>query len=90
MKRIRSAMIRGKRVRIVWRNLSKENVLGYAHQQPHMIEVDTNMDEKLTADTLTHEALHIALPDLDEEAVNQIAIDITTMLDRADLLKGDE
>lgn len=90
MKRIRSAKIRGKRVPIQWRSLKKDDVLCYAHQHPNLIEIDTSMDEKLTADTLTHEALHIALPDLDEEVVNQIAIDIITMLDRADLIKADE
>ena len=90
MKRIRSVKLRGKRVRIVWRSLTRENVLGYAHEDQSLIEIDANMDEKLTTDTLMHEALHICIPQFSEEEINEIAADIATMLDRADLIKVDE
>ena len=90
MKRIRSVKLRGKRIRVVWRNLAKEDVLGLAHQDQALIEMDTNMDEKLTTDTLIHEALHVCLPDFDEDAINEIAADIATMLDRADLIKTED
>jgi hypothetical protein len=90
MKRIRSAIINGKRHRVVWRDLSEEKALGLAYPDQCLIEIDSKLDEYMTADTIIHECLHKLFPDVCEEKIDQAGREIATILTRADLIKEDE
>ena len=90
MKRIRSCTINGQRCRIVWRNLAREEAIGLAYPDAMLIELDPNWDEVTTLDTMVHEYIHKACPDLCEEKVDQMGEEIAKMLDRADLIKTED
>lgn len=47
------------------------------------------MDAAATVDTMIHEWLHARFPDLCEDTVNQAGIELSDMLDRADLIVDD-
>ena len=90
MKRVRSATIDGKRHRIAWRPLGEEGALGLAHPDQCLIEIDPSLDNALTAEVLVHEALHRMLPHTTEEQVDRMASEITTILQRAELIAEDD
>jgi hypothetical protein len=90
MKRIRSAIINGKRHRIVWRDLSKEEALGLAYPDQCLIEIDKNLDEYMAVDALIHECLHKLFPDVCEDKIDQAGREIATILTLCDLIKEDE
>lgn len=62
-----------KRIKIVERKLGRDKVLGWAHYDKPLIELDSRLRHKLQQEVLLHELLHIALPDLTEEAVDRAA-----------------
>lgn len=86
MKRIKSVVIGGKRHRVVWRDLSREDAIGLAYPDEPLIEVDTKLDEPLTCEVLIHEYLHKALPDHEERKIDEMGAEICTMLQRAGLI----
>jgi len=61
-----------KTVRITEKKLGRK-VLGWAYYDEPRIEIDSRLRHKLQQEVLLHELLHIALPDLDEEAVTRTA-----------------
>lgn len=87
MKKIRSAIINDKRHRIVWRKLGREKADGLAWPDICQIEIEERLTPIDAFDTLIHEYLHRALPDIEEDKVYKMANEITNMLDRADLIK---
>lgn len=90
MKRIRSVTVGGKRCRVIWRSLAKEDAIGLAYPDQLLIEIDPKWDDITIVDTLIHEYLHQACPDMCEEKVEQMGVEIALMLDRADLIKKDD
>lgn len=90
MKRIRSATINGKRHRIIWRDLSKENAIGLAYPDQCLIEIDPKWEDVMIVSTLVHEYMHKACPDMTEEKVDQIGDEVAAMLDRAMLIAKEE
>lgn len=85
MKRIRSCRVRGKRWPVRWVALPED--WGLCGKQDHVIELDTTIKDATTyANILIHEMLHGQLPDLDEDAVTEIADELTMALKRADLI----
>lgn len=86
MRRIRSITVGGRRCRVVWRPLGRENAIGLAYPDQMLIEIDPRWDDLTTASVLVHEYLHKALPDLTEEKVDQMGEEIATMLHKAALL----
>ena len=91
MKRIRSATIDGKRHRIVWRPLGKEKAHGLAWPDECRIDIDSTLtDPALIAEVLIHESLHRIFGHLNEERIDQIASEITNILQRAALIADDE
>lgn len=59
-----------KRVRIVHRNLGRERAAGQAHSDG-LIELDPRLSPKEWQETLYHELLHIAYPEMTEEEVDR-------------------
>jgi len=59
-------------VKIIERKLGGK-VWGWAHFDQPLIEIDSRLRHKLQQEVLLHELLHIALPDLSEEAVTRTA-----------------
>lgn len=62
-----------KRVKIYRKNLSKDNVVGYAYScsEPY-IEIDPNQSDREYFLTCVHELCHILLPDLSEKQIVRI------------------
>lgn len=55
------------------RDLSKENVLGFAYPDCFEIEIERNQSDKEYQNTLIHEVFHCILPDLTERSVIKFA-----------------
>ena len=91
MKRIRSATIDGKRHRIVWRPLVKtDNAWGMAWPDQCLIEIDSSLeDPALTAEVLIHEVMHRQFPHLTEDRIDQLASEICSVLQRAELISDE-
>lgn len=89
MKRIRSVTVRGRRWPVRWVTLPHE--WGLCSKHDHVIELDATITDPATyATILMHEMLHGQLPDFDEDAVTQIADELTIALQRAKLLAEDD
>ena len=88
MRQIKSFQVGGKRCRVVWRSLSKENAVGLAYPDQMLVEIDPNWDELETADVLIHEFLHKhpATARIEEDAIREIGTEIMVMLHKAGLI----
>jgi hypothetical protein len=62
-----------RRIPIVEKKLGRDKVLGWAYSNPPMIELDERLRGRLQQEVLIHELLHVALPQLDEETVTEVA-----------------
>lgn len=62
-----------KKVKVVWRPLGREQAWGMATPDPEhpLIEMDPRLSAPRELETLTHEALHIAFPDMSEKEVDR-------------------
>lgn len=90
MRKIGYAMINGRRHRIVWRPLHRENALGTACTDLCEIEIDPGMNNELTTEILVHEYLHRAFPDVEERKIELCGSEIATILSRSGLIAEDE
>lgn len=77
--------IRGAKVRLRLRRLRTDQ--GVAGEGGRGISVDRRLWPRRKADALIHEMLHVAQPDLSEEAVDEIAADLAAALCRVFRLK---
>jgi hypothetical protein len=59
--------------RIVHKDLSADNVWGYAAQEDFEVEIDPNQSQRQYLNTLIHETLHCMLPDLGEKQITIMA-----------------
>jgi hypothetical protein len=91
VRRCRSVTIGGKRHRVVWRSLARESAMGLAHPDVCVIEIDPSYDEIVTADILIHEFMHKhpATAHLSEDAVNEMATEMSVMLHKMQLIAED-
>lgn len=92
--KIKTATIRGKVFKAVWRkprntcpDSSKEDVGKCDHPETLRKElwVWPRQDFWEFLETIIHECIHAALPDLDEDCVNELARDIVRLLRRMGL-----
>jgi hypothetical protein len=62
-----------RKVKVVWRPLGKEQAWGQATTDPNhpLIEVDPRLSPRRELEVLTHEALHVAFPEMSEKAVDR-------------------
>jgi hypothetical protein len=73
-------MIRGQRWRLAFRRLKR--LWGDCDYQQRLIRVDPQADDLNLLDTIIHEYLHAAQPDLSEQAVTDTASDLAGLLFR--------
>lgn len=66
-------MARRPKVKVVWRPLGKERAWGQAETDASrpVIEIDPRLSAKRELETLCHEAIHVAFPDMPEKAVDR-------------------
>lgn len=61
------------RIRIVEKKLGRERALGQCYHGENVVEIDPRQGERERLDTLIHEVLHLAKPDLIEDEVIRMA-----------------
>ena len=72
----------------MWRKLGREKADGLAWPDICQIEVEERLSAIDAFDTMLHEYLHRALPDIEEEKILTMANEVTAMMRRADLIKA--
>ena len=84
---VRTFLMRGRRWKLQFRPLSRmprlgdsEPVRGFCDTENRKIVVCTDQKGRAGLETLIHECLHAAYPDLDEEAVETTAYDLSKLL----------
>jgi len=85
MKKIRSAIINGKRWRINW---TKPNTGDFAlcHHNLHMIQIDPNVDEITLTSIVADEVCHVHFPQLDNEYVDTFSDDVAKVMRDIELI----
>ena len=61
------------RIRVVEKKLGRERALGQCFHGENVIEIDPRQGERERLDTLIHEVIHLAKPDLVEEEVIRVS-----------------
>lgn len=62
------------------RNKKKEKVLGHAHFEDGLIEIDPRQSNRSYMDTLIHEKLHLLFPNLSENQIKLKSTELTKLL----------
>ena len=73
---------KAKKVKVIWRPLGKERAWGQATTDPlhPVIEIDPRLSPRRELETLTHESLHLAFPEMSEKEVDRAGKVISTVL----------
>jgi Zn-dependent peptidase ImmA (M78 family) len=58
-----------KKQKIKYKNLSKENAVGFAYKEDNLIEIEPNQSDRELFLTVCHELAHNLLPDLSEKQI---------------------
>lgn len=66
--------------KIVYKNLGKQRLWGKAIFETNTIELDERLKGKKFIEILTHETLHLLLPNLIEEEIVRVSVAITNTL----------
>jgi hypothetical protein len=71
-----------KKVKVIWRPLGKERAWGQAETDPDhpVIEIDPRLSARRELETLTHESLHVAFPEMSEKEVDRAGKVISDVL----------
>jgi hypothetical protein len=69
-----------RKTKVVERKLGREHTLEKAFQGLNEIHIGPRQPPKEYLDTLVHEALHLAFPDLNEEAISEGASMVARVL----------
>ena len=67
-----------RKVRVAFKR--NHGVWGLAYPDEWRIEIDPHIEEKTLLDIATHETVHVACPDLAEEAVDRIGRHVADVL----------
>ena len=70
------------KVKVIWRPLGKERAWGQATTDPAhpVIEIDPRLSPKRELETLTHESLHLAFPEMSEKEVDRAGKVVSSVL----------
>ena len=73
---------KAKKVKVIWRALGKEQAWGQAHTDPDnpVIEIDPRLSPQRELETLTHESLHLAFPEMSEKEVDRAGKVVSAVL----------
>ena len=69
-----------KKIKVKYLKLGRENIWGLAHCGLNLIELDIRLKGKKHLEILTHESLHILLPELEEEDIVKLSVILTKTL----------
>jgi hypothetical protein len=70
------------KVKVIWRPLGKERAWGQATTDPAhpVIEIDPRLSPQRELETLTHESLHLAFPEMSEKEVDRAGKVVSSVL----------
>ena len=70
------------KVKVIWRPLGKERAWGQATTDPAhpVIEIDPRLSPRRELETLTHESLHLAFPEMSEKEVDRAGKVVSSVL----------
>jgi hypothetical protein len=70
------------KVKVIWRPLGKERAWGQATTDPAhpVIEIDPRLSPQRELETLTHESLHLAFPEMSEKEVDRAGKVVSAVL----------
>lgn len=73
---------RSPKIKVIWRKLGKERAWGQAETDPArpVVEIDPRLSPKRELETLTHEVLHVAFPEMSEKEVDRAGKVISKVL----------
>lgn len=77
-----------KSIQVRERKFPGKRIWGEADKEARVIEIDPRLSEPQRLDTLIHEALHVTLPFLEEEAVDTAATEVANVLWRDGWRRG--
>lgn len=66
--------------KVIVKKLGRERAVGEAYYGENEITIDPRQSATEYLDTLTHEAMHLALPDLQEDAISAAATFVARIL----------
>jgi hypothetical protein len=71
-----------RKVKVIWRPLGKERAWGQATTDPAhpVIEIDPRLSPQRELETLTHESLHLAFPEMSEKEVDRAGKVVSSVL----------
>lgn len=73
-------MKRTKSIKVRYSKLGRERVWGLAHMGDDVIELDERLKGRKHLEILLHEAVHLLLPDAEEEEVIEMSVRLTRLL----------
>jgi hypothetical protein len=70
------------KVKVIWRPLGKERAWGQATTDPAhpVIEIDPRLSPQRELETLAHESLHLAFPEMSEKEVDRAGKVVSSVL----------
>ena len=73
-------MPKRRRIKVVYKKLGRANAWGLAYSAGNVVELDERLKGKKHLEILTHEVIHILLPQASEEEVEHISINLINIL----------
>lgn len=73
-------MPKRRRIKVVYKKLGRANAWGLAYSEGNLVELDNRLKGKKHLEILTHEVIHLLLPDASEEEVEHISINLINIL----------
>lgn len=69
-----------KKIKVRYSKLGRDRVWGLAHYVDNSVELDVRLKGKKHLEILTHESLHLLLPEASEEEIERISISLINVL----------
>lgn len=73
-------MPKRRRIKVVYKKLGRAHAWGLADETNRIVELDERLKGKKHLEILSHEVIHLLLPDASEEEVEEISINLTNIL----------
>jgi len=68
------------RIKVVYKNLTRQKVWGLAYMGDNYMEIDNSLKNKRKLSTLVHESVHLAIPSLSESQVRKVERVVSNLL----------
>lgn len=73
-------MSKRKKIKIKYRKLGRANVWGLAYPDENLVELDERLKGKKHLEILTHEVIHLLIPEASEEETERLSINLTNLI----------